>query len=56
MTTPNPGSPAAVLRGCTCSTERNLAGDGEPINEGKNHRWYIAANCPMHSDFYQPET
>lgn len=50
MTTPNPGGPMAVVAGCTCDIFKNHDGDGEPINDGKNRRWYIAPDCPVHSD------
>lgn len=49
--TPNPGSPMAVFHGCTCSLSQNRGGEGEPINGGKNHRWYIAVDCKVHSEF-----
>lgn len=52
-TTPNPGSPMAIVRGCACSILKNHDGEGEPFNEGKNRRYYIAADCPVHSDFYE---
>lgn len=51
MTTPNPGSKAAKVKGCTCSVAKNHGGAGEPINDGKNRRHYIALYCPVHSDF-----
>jgi hypothetical protein len=54
MTTPNPGSPMAIVQGCTCSIFKNHDGEGEPFNDGKNHRWHIHFTCPIHSDFYQP--
>ncbi len=54
MTTPNPGSPMAVVKGCTCDIFKNHDGDGQPINGGKNRRYFIAADCPVHSDFYNP--
>ena len=50
MTTPNPGSPMAIVQGCTCDIFKNHDGDGEPINGGKNHRWFIDRDCPLHSD------
>lgn len=52
MTTPAPGSPMAVHQGCTCSIFKNHGGEGEPINDGKNRRHYIALDCPMHSEFH----
>ena len=54
MTTPNPGTPMAVVQGCACSIYKNHDGAGEPINDGANRRWYISRDCPMHSDFYEP--
>jgi hypothetical protein len=50
---PNPGSPMAIVNGCACSIFKNHEGGGEPINDGKNRRFYIAADCPIHSDFYE---
>lgn len=55
MTTPNPGSPMAIVNGCTCSIWKNYSGDGEPINDGKNRRHYITKGCPIHSDFKEPD-
>lgn len=54
MTTPNPGSQMAVVKGCTCNIFLNEDGEGQPINEGKNRRYFIASDCPVHSDFYRP--
>lgn len=54
MTTFNPGSPGAIANGCQCSILRNHDGEGEPINGGKNRRWYISHTCSMHSDFFDP--
>lgn len=51
QTTPNPGSPAAIKRGCTCDVEKNRGGAGQPINFEDNVRFTIALYCPIHSDF-----
>ena len=53
MTQHNPASPEAVAKGCTCDTDTNHHGNGEPINGGDNRRWYIRLYCPVHSDFKQ---
>jgi len=47
----NPGSPEAIYNGCNCDPIKNHNGNGEPINDGKNRRYYIKLYCPMHSDF-----
>ena len=44
-TPPNPGSDAALDRGCTCPVLDN--GHGR-INGGKGPFW-ITANCPLHT-------
>lgn len=45
----NPGAPAAVAVGCTCSPEANHQGAGEPIKDNTARRWYLATGCPIHN-------
>jgi hypothetical protein len=44
---PNPGSPEAVMRGCTCPQIDNHYGKGEPRKDGPT--FWIAGNCQMHA-------
>ena len=43
---PNPGSPEAVEKGCTCPIIDNHHGEGFPC-DGKQAFW-IDATCPLH--------
>lgn len=49
MTTPNPGSDAAVALGCTCPVLDNGRGRGAYQIGGKWVFW-ITAGCPLHSE------
>lgn len=44
---PNPGSDAAVERGCTCPVLDNRHGAGAWEFEGEVHYW-LAETCPLH--------
>lgn len=46
-TTPNPGSPEAVSRGCTCPIMDNGHGQGYPSAGGT--AFYITGGCPLHA-------
>lgn len=44
--TPNPGSPEAVARGCTCPVIDNHHGRGVPASDGP---WFWhTVGCPVH--------
>lgn len=47
MTTPNPGSDAAIKQGCTCPVLDNGHGRGVGGN-GEKHGWWITEGCPLH--------
>lgn len=50
---PNPGSDAAVDRGCTCPVIDNRHGAGAWEFEGEVH-WWRTEGCPLHG-FERPE-
>lgn len=43
---PNPGSPEAVQRGCTCPVIDNAHGKGVM---GFGREWWITDGCPIHA-------
>lgn len=45
--TPNPGSPAAQARGCTCPVMSNGHGRGA-YGDGERYGWWYSAGCPLH--------
>ena len=47
MTTPNPGSDAAIKQGCTCPVLDNAHGRGI-MGDGENHGYWISSGCPLH--------
>lgn len=47
MTTPNPGSDAAIRMGCTCPVLDNAHGRGI-MGDGENHGYWISSGCPLH--------
>lgn len=47
MTTPNPGSDAAIKQGCTCPVLDNAHGRGI-MGAGENHGYWISNGCPLH--------
>lgn len=49
-----PGSPYAVLHGCTCSPLTNNYGHGANLHSTQSVRFVIATGCPMH-DFDDDE-
>ena len=42
-----PGSPAAIVAGCTCPVLDNGHGKGVGGN-GEKHGWWVTAGCPLH--------
>ena len=44
---PNPGSPEAIAKGCTCPVIDNGYGKGRGGN-GECLGWWIAGDCPIH--------
>lgn len=52
--TPNPGSDAAVKKGCTCAVWDNCRGKGRGGN-GKKWGWWVTADCPLHGSKTQEE-
>lgn len=44
---PNPGSPEAVERGCTCPVIDNHYGEGTPHRDGP--RFWINWKCDLHA-------
>lgn len=51
---PNPGSPDAVRRGCTCPIEDNQHGLGSDPAFGDGFE--VAVNCPLHGPGRSPHT
>ena len=47
-TTPNPGSPAAVARGCTCPVYDNAHGAGRGKDEHGQTVYVMSLDCPLH--------
>lgn len=47
MTTPNPGSTAALDAGCTCPVIDNHHGKGFPWGGGQ--KFWISGGCPVHA-------
>ena len=47
MTTPNPGSDAAIKQGCTCPEMANARGKGI-MGDGEKHGYWINSGCPLH--------
>jgi hypothetical protein len=45
---PNPGSPEAVRRGCTCPVIDNHHGEGIPRHMGRD--WWVDHKCPLHGE------
>ena len=45
--TPNPGSPAATRKGCTCPVLDNAHGKGIPNQDGTRSH-YVDSGCPLH--------
>jgi hypothetical protein len=43
----NPGSRAAIAKGCICCHNDNRAGAGIPTTGGQNGFW-IRTDCPLH--------
>jgi len=44
---PNPGSPEAVARGCTCPVMDNCRGAGV-MGDGERNGWWMVEGCPLH--------
>ena len=42
----NPGSPEAIILGCTCAVMDNHHGAGVPYPSGP--RWWVTGGCPLH--------
>lgn len=52
---PNPGSPEAIARKCSCAVSDNHYGDGAYTDaNGKTHYW-INGGCPLHGGTSTPE-
>ena len=49
MTTPNPGSDAAIKMGCTCPVLDNAHGRGV-MGDGEKHGYWITRSCPLHGE------
>ena len=47
-TIPNPGSPAAVARGCTCPVYDNAHGAGMGQDEHGQVVYVMSEDCPLH--------
>lgn len=47
---PNPGSPAAQARGCTCNPHDNNGGRFAPMGD----EWHVNPTCPVHDAFPDP--
>ena len=45
---PNPGSPAAVARGCTCPVYDNAHGAGLGKDEHGQVVYVMSEDCPLH--------
>jgi hypothetical protein len=45
MRLPNPGSPAAIIQGCTCPVPDNNHGKYSPWPPDG---WWTDGNCPVH--------
>jgi len=48
MTTPNPGSDAAIKQGCTCPVLDNAHGRG--IMGEEDFGFWIDSSCPLHGN------
>ncbi len=46
-TTPNPGSEAAIERGCVCPVLDNGHGAGH-LGDGETYGWWRNGACPLH--------
>ncbi len=46
---PNPGSQAAINRGCTCAVLDNHHGEGVPLGGGRGVSFWMTAGCPVHA-------
>lgn len=44
-----PGSPAAILHGCTCAVEDNQNGEGAFLYNGKP-MYFVSSDCPLHGE------
>lgn len=44
----NPGSDAALDKGCTCAVLDNSHGRGR-YNDGERYGWWITEGCPLHA-------
>lgn len=51
--TPNPGSDAAIERGCTCPVMDNAHGRGIPTPDGP--RFWYSERCPLHGNAAWPK-
>jgi hypothetical protein len=45
---PNPGSQAAIDKGCTCAVMDNHHGRGVQMRDGNVNYW-ISGDCPVHA-------
>ena len=45
---PNPGSPEALDRGCTCAVLDNHGGNGEWLPGHDTPLFWITDGCPLH--------
>lgn len=55
-TVPNPGSPDAVARGCTCPVRDNRAGQGAGVVHPNDVFFWVTEGCPLHPAVTRPPT
>ena len=48
ITTPTPGSNAAILQGCLCPVLDNAHGAGRPTNNSEGPHFVMNEKCPLH--------
>jgi len=47
---PNPGSPAALKKGCICPINDNNEGNGWTGTDNEEQMFWIMEGCPLHTD------
>ena len=50
-----PGSPAAILEGCTCGWLANNAGRGWPYTNDDGPAFVVSEDCPLHGEMVEEE-
>jgi hypothetical protein len=48
---PNPGSPAAISRGCLCPEDENNYGEGVFLGDCPIPEFWINLDCPLHGGY-----